>query len=264
MQKAIEELKRCLANSLKQFSFDDIQKIEVSDLQYRALFDLWNKGQLSAFSSSSCELFTRLVVANALVSYQPSGKGELYWEEFSTFFSTRRYADVYEAISNFLRESHHNRRLHNVKLGRLRKALPSINEIRLDTTYSELYKALLSAFHAPYSKTASFAVKMFGYARRVITAEFVMFPFSIPIPLDSRIKCLTPLSSAQPRKTFPIKQAIGFWQDVAQLANLPALHIDSVLWNIDRLKHLPLDGALRSKLLRLDETLNAIGKATQK
>lgn len=42
----------------------------------------------------------------------------------------------------------------------------------------------------PSSKTIVFAVKMFGYAARIVYGRFVSYPMQIPIPVDSRIRKL--------------------------------------------------------------------------
>jgi len=72
------------------------------------------------------------------------------------------------------------------------------------------------------AKTVVFAVKMFGYAMRIATGEFRTYPMEIPIPVDSRIEKLT--------KRFGDVKPISFWNSVARSANVPPLHIDSILW----------------------------------
>ncbi len=74
----------------------------------------------------------------------------------------------------------------------------------------------------PTSKTVTFAVKTFGYAAREITGEFVPYPFDVPIPVDSRIRRLTEaITDEDPRR---------FWDRAAREADLPPLHLDTLLW----------------------------------
>jgi len=73
-----------------------------------------------------------------------------------------------------------------------------------------------------YSKTVIFAVKMFGYSCRIIFREFIVYPFEIDIPLDSRIIKFT--------QKFTNKDFLGFWRDISIKSGVPPLHIDSILW----------------------------------
>ncbi len=38
------------------------------------------------------------------------------------------------------------------------------------------------------SKTITLAVKMFGYAARIVTGKFVLYPMDVQIPVDSRLR----------------------------------------------------------------------------
>lgn len=39
-----------------------------------------------------------------------------------------------------------------------------------------------------YSKTITLSVKMFGYAARIVTGRFVIYPMDVQIPVDSRLR----------------------------------------------------------------------------
>lgn len=54
---------------------------------------------------------------------------------------------------------------------------------------TDLWRALSAAMQQdPHNKTMAFAVKMYGYAARIVTNTFVYYPMDIVIPLDSRLR----------------------------------------------------------------------------
>jgi len=73
------------------------------------------------------------------------------------------------------------------------------------------------------SKTVVFAVKMFGYASRIVFKKFIPYPYEIEIPKDSRIEKYT--------KRFTDDNVIKFWNDISKETEIPPLHIDSILWS---------------------------------
>ena len=172
--------------------------------------------------------FPRLVVANALVSYQLSGRGEEWWWEFAHWFSRREVKDIYEAYSKFLPKSRTNRRLVHAKLKRLERAKGFLMEMDVDRYYKDMLSlrdALAGVLNTRKdAKTVVFAVKMFGYAMRIATGEFVPYPMEVPIPVDSRIERVT--------KRFGRVDPIHFWNTVAGRTGVPPLHIDSILWPV--------------------------------
>jgi len=174
------------------------------DPQFQALLYLYERMEHK-------DLFVPLVTANALVSYQLSGKGEEWWWEFARWFSEHPLDNVYGVYKVFLPGSKTNRRLTNVKLKRLERAEQFLQSMNVNKYYEDmialqhdLAKVLSTQKNA---KTVVFAVKMFGYAMRIATGEFRPYPMEVPIPVDSR-----------------------FWQEVAERTRVPPLHIDSILW----------------------------------
>ncbi len=165
----------------------------------------------------------KYVVANSLVSYQLSGKGENYWWEFSDYFSKGNSDNVVDDFSEFLSNSRFNRRLTSIKINRLKKIEPLLNSIGPEWSLSKVWNELGSVFGSN-RKTVVFAVKMFGYAQRVLLGKFEPYPFGIPIPLDSRIQKITQLYSPS--------DPLQFWFDVSENSKIPPLHIDSILWNL--------------------------------
>lgn len=168
------------------------------------------------------EVFIPLVVANALVSYQLSGKGEDWWWESAKWFSESGVEEISTAYEEFLPRSRTNRRIVGAKIRRLRKIEGFLQEMDPKTLYEDmvwLWDEISRALGSPpRTKTVVFAVKMFGYAMRAAYGEFRPYPFEIPIPVDSRIK---KLGGGDP---------IRFWDQVAKETKVPPLHIDSILW----------------------------------
>ncbi len=176
-------------------------------------------------------LFMKLVMANAVVSYQLSGRGEDWWWEFSRYFSDNPPDDgIVEAYSSFLPRSRTNRRLVTPKVSRLERFEPfldslSFRDLRdyyfggMTHLRNEIARVLNSKENA---KTIVFAVKMFGYAGRIVFGEFVPYPMEIEIPEDSRITAYT--------KRFTDEKPAGFWSRIGRETGIPPLHIDSILW----------------------------------
>jgi len=188
-------------NALRELSIEDAFAVEERDPQMEAVRRLYMKGGREAYS---------LAVANALVSYQLSMKGERYWLLFA------EEVESLEDLPAFLKR--HNPRLLRAKMRRLQRVRPFLHRLTGRESYGALYASLSSLFGR--QKTVSFAVKMFGYVKR---AEGIRepFPFSIPIPYDSRIARLS--------------QALGIgkgdWDWIAKGVGIPPLHLDSLLWN---------------------------------
>ncbi|ASJ16582.1 N-glycosylase [Thermococcus chitonophagus] len=229
---------------IKEIGIDGARYIEENlDEQFQAL------KYLSEHQDS--ELFIKLVVANALISYQLTGRGEQWWWEFAKYFSNLEVTSLYEAYSNFLPTSRYNRRLVGQKLRRIKRVEGFLNSLSLGELreyYGDMRSFWLALAKVVESekekKTIVFAVKMFGYASRIAFSEFIPYPMEIPIPEDVRIiKVTRKLTQENPRK---------FWREVARQTGVPPLHIDSIIWPI-------LGGAdisrapkpLRFKLLKL-------------
>ncbi len=205
------------------------------DPQFQALLFLYE-------NMENKKLFVPLVVANALVSYQLSGKGEEWWWEFAHWFSENPAVDFSGAYGAFLPKSRTNRRLVDAKVKRLSRAERFLRSMDLGKYYEDmvalqrdLAKTLGTNRNA---KTIVFAVKMFGYAMRIATGGFRPYPFEIPIPTDSRIKRITEkLGGENPTE---------FWNGVARASGVPPLHIDSILWPV-----LGNDPKVREKIVKV-------------
>ncbi|WP_297506759.1 N-glycosylase/DNA lyase [Thermococcus sp.] len=216
-----------LVEILRELGLECARTIEERvDLQFEALARLRE-------NLKNDELFMKLVIANALVSYQLTGKGEDWWWEFSRHFSSEpRIEGIAEAYARFLPSSRTNRRLVAGKLRRLERLEPFLNSLGMDDLrrfYFEdmvgLRDELASVLGSKKSaKTIVFAVKMFGYAGRIAFGEFVPYPMEIDIPDDVRINAYT--------RRFTSEPPVGFWRRIALETGIPPLHIDSILWPV--------------------------------
>ncbi|NJE48809.1 N-glycosylase/DNA lyase [Thermococcus sp. 9N3] len=215
-----------LVEILRELGLDCAKTIEEKvDLQFDALRNLRE-------NLKDDELFIKLVMANALVSYQLSGKGEDWWWEFSRHFSENPPRDIAEAYAQFLPNSKTNRRLVAGKLKRIERVEPFLESLSMDELRDYYFNGmerlrddLAKVMNAKRSaKTIVFAVKMFGYAGRIAFGAFVPYPMAIEIPDDVRINAYT--------KHFTTEPPVSFWKGIAEKTEIPPLHIDSILWPV--------------------------------
>ncbi|MDK2790054.1 MAG: DNA-(apurinic or apyrimidinic site) lyase [Methanothermococcus sp.] len=225
--KKIEELK----SILKELKIECARKIEEKvDLQYASLENLHR-------NLENDEIFIKLVIINALVSYQLSTTGESWWNEFSEYWSNEvrntadKSTDIFENYKDFIVNSKGNKRLLGAKLKRIEKIKPFLEKLTLEDlrkyyeNMSSFRDDLVSTLKTKKdAKTVVFAVKMFGYASRIVFNEFIPYPMEIEIPKDSRIEKYT--------KRYTEEDPIKFWNRIALETNIPPLHIDSIIWPV--------------------------------
>jgi len=194
-----------IVNLLKSLNAKEITKIERSDPQFKALEKLWN-------CTKNRKSFYKLVITNALLSYQLQMKGEDYWTKFSEFMCQGK------TVEEFLKV--YNKRLLNHKLKRLEKIKSCLNEELLDTVYDleKLVVKLSSCLkQKKESKTITFCAKMVRYALLIAEGREPLNVWKIAMPIDSRIA--------------KISKSQNFWRKVAELSEIPPLLIDGILWN---------------------------------
>lgn len=240
-----------LKEILKSLGIESARLIEEKiDLQYAYLKNLQRK-------LKNDEIFLKLIILNALVSYQLSTTGESWWREFSEYnWSNIPKEHITEEYIKFLSNSRGNKRILNVKIKRINKIKPYLKDISLEKF--KYYYNNMNALRAgiakelntkSYSKTVVFTVKIFGYGSRVVFNEFIPYPYSIEIPRDSRIEKYT--------KKLTNKEILKFWNEISIETGVPPLHIDSILWpalgNWERIKNplKSLDNDTYQKIYRL-------------
>lgn len=212
-----------LKSVIKSLGIESARLIEEKiDLQYIYLKNL--KERLE-----DDELFLKLIILNALVSYQLSTTGENWWREFSEYPWEDMPGDILEEYVKFLLNSKGNRRFLEGKIKRIYKLKYFLNTLSLESFRNyykdmEIFrKSVAKVLNTKgYSKTVVFAVKIFGYGSRIVFKKFIPYPFTIEIPKDSRIERYT--------AKFAEEDVLKFWNKIALESGVPPLHIDSLLW----------------------------------
>jgi len=205
-----EKIRR-LTELLKEFTLEDIERIESSDRQFRALEELFRE-------LKNPREFLKLVVINALLSYQLQMKGEEYWEAFSEFFKKRSL----EAFPRFL--SLYNRRFLGARLRRFERVKRCVEELFDRFSVDEIGKNLfiLVDFLSEClgqkrdAKTVVFAAKMFMYGYKIAFGRYPRGLDRIEIPLDSRLKRIIP----------DVRQ----WRELSEKVGIPPLRLDGLIW----------------------------------
>ena len=220
-KKTIEKIIENPVKFFKNIKIREINNIEKKDPQYISINKLHQKMKGRDIDD---EKYLRLVVGNAIICYQLSGKGEEYWKEFYEYFSEKKeIKNEIKELSLCLKKTKYNKRLTNIKMKRLKKLDSIINRINRNTTLKQLWILLGNKFGKD-KKTTVFSVKMFGYAKRILMKKIEKYPIEIPIPVDSRIKKITREITSEDPKVF--------WQKIAEKTGISPLNIDSVLWNL--------------------------------
>ncbi|MDD3263145.1 MAG: N-glycosylase/DNA lyase [Candidatus Absconditabacteria bacterium] len=231
-----------LTELISSYSFEEIVAIEKSDRQFLALKSAWelikNRNFGGVDDKVVKEVFLRAVIYNSLISYQIAGSGELRWEEFADRLKSDFDVLLLDFIQgktsfdrwyNLMITSKNNKRLYNIKVARLKK-LSQFSLKSMDGYYDnmiDLWQDLGKAMGVPiWSKTICFAVKMFGYAARVVFEKFIPYPLEVAIPVDSRIRKLF-LTSYGPVSD---KEIIEKTYELSKISSVPSLHLDSLFW----------------------------------
>lgn len=221
-----------LLEKLKNISLNEAIKIEESDLQFFALKKLFE-------NIKSKDIYLALILSNAIICYQLSSSWEKYWEEFSEYFSKNEVLknDLIQKLWIFITNSKWNKRFVETKIKRLEKLKPFLDEFIWNEKYfyenmEKLCEKLAKTMNQKTTdKTIVFAVKMFSYWARNYFDKFIEFPFSISIPIDSRLTNL--YETYNEDKNLKIDT---FYDILSKKTNIPPLHLDAVLWvNYDKL-----------------------------
>lgn len=221
-----------VSEAFREFGRENIRVLENLDPQM-------NTAKMLA--SCCSEVAPIAMVANAVVSYALSMRGEEYWSRYGEWMcreQPQNIAEVVNSVKRFVEITHRIavktkiRRLE--KLVRCHNLLSALETRDLELVWRSLAKCLGSN---PNTKTVVFAVKMFYYALKARGFESEI-PFEIPIPVDRRVATMTYLSGivsgedVSVIKTLLVKPSIviNAWYQVARLCSIPPLEIDTVLW----------------------------------
>jgi DNA-(apurinic or apyrimidinic site) lyase len=188
-----------------------------------------------------------LVIQCALVGYQIAWSGENWRNEFGQKITTDRQIlqktwknkeDNHNWRYDFLTTSKYNKRIYNIKTKRIQKFNKTLNtENNFYQFWNDLEKlnnTLAKTMNAKVdNKTITFATKMFGYAYEIISWQDTIYPMSINIPLDSRLKTIylntVPLNKEELKGDIKNNKIDSYFQNLSQKHNIPPLHLDSIL-----------------------------------
>ncbi|MEM3832727.1 MAG: N-glycosylase/DNA lyase [Thermoprotei archaeon] len=245
-----------LGKKLRSIGLKRILMLEEHDPQFVAMKLLSKIGNV--------ELAGILSLANALVSYKLSSKGEDYWMEFAKYFVHNPPKDLYslpEVMLDFMRNSNGNKLLIEKKYQRLKILRDSGFLMELKENFNYYVNNLNTLrFHLATNmntdanlKTIVFSIKMLYYSFRASTGVVNPLPMDIPIPIDLRIAIMSyitnivdtkytkkPLNEIAEIIMRNYKNAQEAWNIVAHTSQIPPLHIDSMIWpllNITREKN---------------------------
>ena len=215
-----------LLEKIKNFSVEDAIVFEENDPQFLALEKLIKTVEEKKY-------ILELILANALICYQLSWKWEDYWEEFSSYLIENdldNLKNIKPFMEEFLKNCKNNKRLINIKTKRLDKISLFINakKDKIENYYNnfEELRNDLSKFmnQKNTAKTIVFAIKMYWYWARILLKKTHTFPFTINIPIDSRLTKLHEIY-------WQWENIEIFYEDIAKKLNIPPLHLDAIIWN---------------------------------
>ncbi len=232
-----------LKNKLKKYSLKDAIYFENQDRQFLALKKLSLSLQFSLpyreKEAAKISNFLFLIIANSLICYQLSGKGEDYWEEFSEFFENKtfkNFQEFFELFENFLAKTKNNKRFIETKLKRIKKLENFYNSKKdFENYYKNMKKLALDLSKIMNqkieAKTIVFAVKMFSYWARNTFNYLEYFPENLMIPIDSRLEKLFEKYNNSSSNSKKNKQEIKtFYINLSKKLKIPLLHLDAILW----------------------------------
>lgn len=211
---------------LSNYKLKDALELESKDRQFLALKKLWKE-------LLDKELFLALTIANSIICYQLSWKGEDYWEEFSEYFSIIEInkANMLDELAAFIAQSKNNKRFIDTKQKRLEKLRPFIEHFFWKSRFYYENMVVLrdklakTMKQKKYAKTIVFSVKMFWYSARNIF-DFIEFPWWISIPVDSRLTNLFEIYK------WDYEDINLFYSDLSEKLVISPLHLDWIVWNL--------------------------------
>jgi len=234
---------RVISSIIRKLGLKFFKDVEILDPQFNALSKLCNY----------CSSVAILASMNALVSYELNCRGEKYWNEFSSFMNSycitmdNSIGSMINTIVKFIQVSQCNKRYRSVKIERIKKLLSckDFSDIVMkepSEVIMKLNKVLAKCLNtSQVSKTIVFAVKMYYYGHRACSNIDLTLPMNLPIPVDRRVALVTYTANLinvdhKDSKIFmkysnTIRRV---WSYIANLSNVPPLHIDSFIWIIGK------------------------------
>ncbi|MCD6301450.1 MAG: N-glycosylase/DNA lyase [Staphylothermus sp.] len=233
-----------LGRLLGEFS-DLIDLLEENDPQYISV--------KSIIKHIGTGLGVAAIIANALISYQLTSKGEIYWSMFGKWIMDKSPKDIDElrkTHKEFLLKTKHNVFSLKNKLKRLEKFYgsplakePFMNPFKYCSNIDSLVYLLSKLFQVdPSSKTMVFAGKIYYYACKSNGKEI---RGDIVIPVDRRNSLLTITSCIIKTRSKDIRKniedlmkpncrsiVVEAWKIVSIVSSIPIYRLDSLTWLI--------------------------------
>lgn len=221
---------------------------EAVDEQFRAIKEFALRIGDPGWASLYCFL-------TGLVTYRLAMRGEDWWWCFSRLMPRvaggsppRGVEEAVGHVKTFLdlcRGALYQREQKKKRLERALRSRRALEMIVYDTEEALFRSARLvlgSVSNAlnqdPSSKTLVFALKMAYYAFRGSTGVRRPLPMDVPIPIDTRVSCVSYSSGMiEAPGGDPVRVILsspdvarGAWGLVSSSSSVPPLHIDSVVW----------------------------------
>lgn len=227
-----------LANIFKELGINGVKIFEDIDPQYQSISD--------TVAKCTKELIDVAFYINALNTYKLKMKGEDYWRKYADFIVKHcnellNYNQLIELVKKFTYI--YNNYAYDYKLRRLQKikVCNKLIDLIKDKKYLELARETAKCLNTSMVlKTIVFAVKIAYYVHKAQGYRYLL-PFELPIPVDIRVTYISYMSGLLRadkeinkqliNKTYRNTNIIRYvWSKIAGLSQIPALHIDSVIW----------------------------------
>ncbi len=241
-QDAVEQLSKVIGRLR-----DLIYRVEENDPQYAAVTRL--------VETAGCSHTAVVVVANSLISYQLTSRGEAYWAAFSEWMTKYKGSTPYyllQAHKSFIKNTPYNRirvsakkrRLEKFYMSRLAQELID-DPLRYCKRIDELVGRVAGALgSSPEAKTIVFSGKMYYYVCRAC-GESVSG--DIPVPVDRRVAYISLTSCLVSGCTRRLRECVGelmkprnrgvimkAWSEITRRTGIPGYNLDSLIWVLGR------------------------------
>ena len=257
-----------VATSLKAFGLRNALLLEERlDPQFSAI---------NALSSRIGKGYSAVyALAVSLISYKLAMKGEDWWACFSSFFSEKGvpkgYEELFSNVVDFVNSCKGSIIGRERKLKRIHLFFTNGKEIVLEiikrpeaileSPSSLLKRVARSVNSEEWRKTVTFSIKMAYYAVKE-RGEMKPLYAEIPVPIDSRISCITYTSALVDSKSYKEiisnpRKAVEAWKAVSARSGIPPVHLDTLLWVTG---WAPRDLDFNVAKERVTETLSRVSK----
>ncbi len=272
LQKSFIEIKKNITDKIQDLPWETLSdKLfcfeNTFDSQFLSLKKLIEKVKILVWKTSDPNFLGEyclfLIIQNALICYQLSGRWEKYWQEFAVylekyifenfknsdftkyFFAPMNSKEIdnddfrnnnIEFWENFLSQCKNNRRFTSMKIKRIIKSLDILEDLsesffwyyqNMDKLNTLIAKKMKQKENA---KTVVFSIKMFGYGARVLFNQQICFPFKIQIPIDCRLTDFCANYLQKDKEEIKNKEIEDFYKKLSDFLEIPPLHLDALLW----------------------------------